>query len=215
MKTDWTPETLIAFERDIAETFNRGEIRAPVHLAGGNEEVLIEIFDRIAERDWVCGTWRAHYHCLLKGVPADELKAAIVAGRSIALCFPERRVICSAMVGGIVPLALGLAWASKRDGVDHQVWCFVGDMAMRSGLFQECEQYAVGHRLPIHFIVEDNRKSVATDTRAAWGQERRLMRGQRFPETVEYDYDLEWPHVGTGKFVIFPDNSLDHKSHGL
>lgn len=196
MKTDWTPETLIAFERDIEETFNRGEIRAPVHLAGGNEEVLIKIFETVLPGDWICGTWRFHYHCLLKGVPADDLKAAIVAGRSIALCFPEQKVICSAMVGGIVPIALGLAWAAKRAGRGERVWCFVGDMAATSGIYAECERYAVGHGLPLEIVVENNGLSVSTDTRAVWG-----MECGYFPEITEYEYKLDKPHVGTGQWV--------------
>lgn len=210
MKSIWTPESLIAFERDIAETFNRGQIRAPVHLAGGNEAQLIEIFRDVRQEDWICCTWRAHYHCLLKGVPADELKAAIVAGRSITLCFPEYRIISSAMVGGIVPIALGLAWAIKRKNLGERVWCFIGDMAATTGIVHECAIYARGHHLPIEFVVEDNKKSVSTDTIASWGQSNF---GFGLSGFRHYDYDLPHKHVGTGTFVIFPD--AEHKSHGL
>src|SRR6185437_16186857 len=99
-------------------------IQEPVHLDGGNEEQLIELFDKINERDWVFGAWRQHYHCLLKGVPPAVLKAEILAGRSIALCFPEQRIFSSAIVAGICPIALGVALAIKRDGGDEHVWCF-------------------------------------------------------------------------------------------
>ncbi len=191
--TNWTPESLAAFENDIADTFNRGEIKAPVHLAGGNETELIEIFEEVQPQDWCCGTWRFHYHALLKGVPADELKAAIVAGRSIALCFPDR-IICSALVGGIVPIALGLAWAVKRSGSGERVWCFIGDMAARGGLYHECVQYASGHALPITFIIEDNGLSVSTNTEASWGIKNDL-------DVRRYSYKLGWPHVATGKWV--------------
>ena len=196
MNTDWTPEKLIAFEKDLEETFNRGEIRAPLHLAGSNEESLIEIFQDIRPQDFVCGTWRSHYHCLLKGVPADELKAAIVAGRSIALCFKEQRVICSAMVGGIIPVALGLAWAIKHRGLDEKVWCFVGDMGACSGIAHESAQYASAHQLPLKVVIEDNSKSVDTDTQAAWGGERIFCTYDRL-----YEYELPHKHVGTGKWV--------------
>src|SRR5882672_2555148 len=108
---------LIAFEDSIAEAFNRGEIRAPVHLTSGNEEQLIEYFSKhVGPDDWICTTWRSHYHCLLKGVPPDELRAAIMAGRSISLCFPEHRIVSSAIAGGILPIALGIAMGSKRIG---------------------------------------------------------------------------------------------------
>ena len=196
MKTEWTPETLQAFEQDIADTFNAGKIKAPIHLSGGNEKALIQIFEKVQPNDWVAGTWRSHYHCLLKGVPADELKQAIVEGRSIALCFPEQRVICSALVAGIIPVALGLAWAAKRSGEAERVWCFLGDMAACTGLANECARYARGHGLPLTLVVENNFKSVATDTAASWGGYPRDWLAD-----IEYTYSLSWPHVGSGRWV--------------
>src|SRR5260370_4485620 len=150
------PEDLIAFEDEIAECFNRGEIKAPVHLAGGNERQLIDIFRDIRPADWVCGTWRAHYHALLKGVPRESVRAAILDGRSIALCFPDHRVLCSAIVGGIMPIALGIAWAIKRRGGSEWVYCFIGDMAAQTGIAHETMKYAAAFEVPITFIIEDN-----------------------------------------------------------
>ena len=144
---------LIAFEDEIRELFNAGKIAAPIHLASGNEDQLIDWFKRIKPNDWVFGTWRSHYHCLLKGVPPEKLKAKIVAGRSIGLCFPEHRILCSALVGGNAPLAVGMAMAIKRCGSDQQVYCFVGDMGATTGIFHECSNYTVGHQLPIKFII--------------------------------------------------------------
>ena len=196
MNTEWTIESLQAFEQDIADTFNRGEIRSPVHLSGGNERSLLDVFALVEPNDWVCATWRSHYHCLLKGVPADELKQAIIEGRSIALCWPHQRVICSAMVGGIIPVALGLAWAAKRDNKAERVWCFIGDMAECSGIASECSRYAEGHSLPLNIMIEDNGKSVATDTKISWGHAPPHTLGAYY-----YRYELGWPHVGTGKWV--------------
>ena len=63
-----TAEELIKFERDIGDTFDRGVIRAPIHLYIGNEENMIDIFKDInLEDDWVCCTWRNHYQALLPG----------------------------------------------------------------------------------------------------------------------------------------------------
>lgn len=192
-----TPEDLIAFEKDIAAEFEAGNIKAPVHLAGGNETQLIEIFKNIRPEDWVLCQWRSHYHCLLKGVPAAELKAAIIAGRSIALCFPEYRVLSSAIVGGIAPIAVGLAWSIKRCGGSERVYCFVGDMTAMSGVVGEAKQYISRHRLPMRFFIENNSKSVCTDTQQVWGP---------YPTEIQtdvYSYDLTWPHVGTGRWVSF------------
>src|SRR6185369_14348574 len=103
----YTPDDLRAFEDDIAEAFARGEIKAPIHLSGGNEEYLINLFKDIRPGDWALVGWRSHYHCLLKGVPPSDLKAAILDGRSVALNFPEARIIGSGIVGGTPPIAVG------------------------------------------------------------------------------------------------------------
>lgn len=192
-----TPEELLAFEEDIAAEFEAGNIPHPVHLAGGNEVQLIDLFQRIdKDVDWVACSWRSHYHALLKGVPPEQVKAAIMAGRSIALCFPEHRMISSAIVGGICPIALGIAWALKRSGERGTVWCFVGDMTAVTGIFTECVRYAMGHDLPIQFVLEDNGMSVCTPTREVWGTQMSSKFGG-------YSYKLTRPHVGTGKWVSF------------
>src|SRR5512147_2793322 len=104
-----TPQDLLAFEAEMALLFEEGKIRAPLHLAGGNEQQLIDVFKHIdLEHDWLACSWRSHYHCLLAGVPREEVKMAILNGRSIALCFPEYKVISSAIVGGIAPIAMGI-----------------------------------------------------------------------------------------------------------
>lgn len=191
-------EELIDFEDEMAAAFERGEIKAPLHLSKGNEQQLIGIFKNINDADWVCGSWRSHYHCLLKGVPQEELKDAILDGRSIGLCFPKQRVICSAIVGGIMPIALGLAWAIKREGGNNRVWCFIGDMTAHTGIAHEVARYAWAHDLPLEIICEDNGLSVGTVTEDAWGVCEELEHPFK-----TYFYRLEVPHVGTGKWVSF------------
>jgi pyruvate dehydrogenase E1 component alpha subunit len=204
-----TAEQLIGFEKTIADAYNSGVIRAPVHLSGGNEEQLIKIFKDVDEQDWVCSAWRSHYHCLLKGVPTQTFMEDIWAGRSITLCYPEQRVITSAIVGGIIPIALGIALGIKRQGGTEKVWCFVGDMTAVGGAFHEALNYAVGSDLPIKFIIEDNGKSVGTDTRDAWGPDSKSvldLYDYEFPYSsyiYYYQYELPWPHAGAGKWVEF------------
>jgi pyruvate dehydrogenase E1 component alpha subunit len=111
-----TAQELIAFESEIAAEFNAAKIRAPIHLYYGNEEKMIEIFRDVKPDDWVFCSWRSHYQCLLKGVPPAELKAEIMAGHSISLCFPKQRIVSSAIVGGITPIAVGTALSIKRKG---------------------------------------------------------------------------------------------------
>ena len=190
-------EQLIAFEQDIADEFNAGHIRAPIHLSGGNEKQLIEFFKDVRPTDWVCTNWRSHYHCLLKGVPPKKLKAAIMAGKSITLNFPEHRVISSAIVGGIIPIAVGIALGIKLSGGKERVFVFMGDMTMLTGIADECQRYSAGHKLPIMFIVENNHKSVCTDTQKAWGETKDALMYK------QYNYLLPFPHSGAGKRINF------------
>lgn len=204
-----TKDELIAFEADIAAEFNAAKIRAPIHLDGGNEDKLIELFDGIdSSKDWIFCTWRSHYKALLHGIPPEKVKAAIMGGHSISLTFLEHRFYSSAIVGGNLPIALGVAWAIKRAGKSDEqwVWAFTGDMAAHGGMFHECRQYAQGFGLPITFVVEDNGLSVCTDTVKAWSaapHERRPNSLRFQKHTVGYSYELPWPHSGAGRRVEF------------
>lgn len=185
-------EELISFETKVAKLFEAGKIHAPVHLSGGNEQELIEIFHNIKPSDWVFSTHRSHYHALLKGIPSDWLMAEILAGHSITINNAKHRFFSSAIVGGIIPIAVGIAMTGQT------VWCFVGDMAAKTGIFSECIKYARGHNLPIKFVVEDNGLSVCTPTNEAWGH---------IPSVVEedgyYKYKPTWPHQSSGVGVAF------------
>lgn len=192
---------LIAFERKVAESFNSAEIRAPIHLHGGNEDALIDIFKSIQPQDWVFSSWRSHYHCLLKGVPDETLYKDICDGKSITLVYPEHKIYTSAIVGGIVPIALGAALAVMRKGLDEHVYLFMGEMTSETGAAHESHKYAVANDLPITFIVEDNEKSVCTDTMATWGLKSPTLAGK--PKVIYYKYSLPWPHAGAGVRVQF------------
>lgn len=194
-------QDLIDFEEDIAELFNAGEIPYPVHLENGNEQRLIDIFEdlEIGPDDYVFGSWRLHLKALLKGVPKKSLKQAIMQGHSMALKFPEYRVYGSAIVGGIVPIALGAALGIKARHGNEAVFCFVGDMTSLTGIFNECVRYAEACDAPIRFIIEDNNTSVCTDTRETWGCED--LPKSRLIEN--YQYESKWPHAGAGKRAQF------------
>ena len=198
-----TAEELISFETEIAEAFNAAKIRAPVHLYSGNEAQMIEVFREVIPEDWVMCSWRSHYQCLLKGVPREQLKADILAGRSMSLCFPEYRVVSSAIVGGILPIAVGVALGLKRLGSTARVHCFMGEMTAETGMAHECIKYSANFQLPIRFIVEDNGKSVCSDTRETWNQPVLTWEGARHPLVVYYQYQTKYPHAGAGQRVQF------------
>lgn len=203
MQVTHPPDTLRAFERDIAERFLRREILSPVHLSGGNEADLIRIFEEhVDEADYVLCSWRSHAHCLLKGVPATEVRDAIIAGKSIALCFQQYRILSSGIAGGIAPIAVGLGMAIKRKGESRKVVCFLGDMSARMGIVRESIEYARNHKLPCEFFIEDNGLSVTTRTDDAWGEDAFNHLGD-YAHVHRYRYVNSWPHVGVGRHVAF------------
>jgi pyruvate dehydrogenase E1 component alpha subunit len=203
-----TKEQLIAFEEDIAATYDAAMIKAPVHLYNGNEDQIIKIFkdNKIGADDWVFCSWRSHYQCLLKGVPPERLKADIVAGRSISLCYPEYNIFSSAIVTGQLPIAVGTALALALQEKKGKVYCFLGDMTSETGSAHESIKFAINHKLPIKFIIEDNGKSVLTDTRRAWNVGKLSFEDLQYtlPEFIEYyKYQSKWPHAGAGKRIQF------------
>ena len=198
-----TKDQLIAFENEVAARFNAGKIRAPVHLYWGNEENIIKTLAGVRPQDWIFCSWRSHYQCLLKGVPEQEVMDEIMAGRSISLCFPEHRIYSSAIVGGVLPIAVGTALSMQRSGEDAKVYCFMGEMTAETGIAHECIKYSRNHKLPIHFIVEDNEKSVCTDTREAWNQPHLSFEDVQDEYISYYRYSTKYPHAGAGVRVQF------------
>ena len=194
---------LIEFEDDIANLFNQGKIRSPIHLYSGNEKFLINLFKKIKKNDWAFCSWRSHYQCLLKGVPPKKIKDEIINGKSISLCFIEHKIYSSAIVGGVLPIALGLAVSLKRKKSKNKVYCFVGDMTSETGIAHECIKYSIKKNLPIHFIIEDNGKSVCTDTRKTWSTKRLTYQNIKSKFVTYYKYKLKYPHAGAGKRVQF------------
>jgi pyruvate dehydrogenase E1 component alpha subunit len=194
----WDKHGLIQFERKMADHWESGKVRGPIHLSGGNEDQLIEIFKRVKKSDWVFSTWRSHYHALLKGVPSEWLEQEILEGRSITIINKEEKFYSSGIVGGIIPIAVGVAISNKRNGNDDVVWCFVGDMTYETGTFMENYKYAKNFDLPIKFVVEDNGVSTNTPTIETWNKKSEIP-----GDIIWYEYEKQWPHYGTGKWVIF------------
>ena len=194
---------LINFEDSIAKLFNEAKIKAPIHLYSGNEKFLINFFKKVKKNDWVFCSWRSHYQCLLKGVPPKKIKNEIIDGKSISLCFLDYKIYSSAIVGGSLPIAVGLAMSLKKKKSRNKVYCFIGDMTSETGIAHECIKYSRNKNLPIHFIVEDNRKSVCTDTRKTWSKKKLTYENVSDKFVTYYEYKLKYPHAGAGKRVQF------------
>lgn len=197
-------QELIDFELEIENLYKTSAIRGPIHLRNGNEDNLISIFKYYyRDGDYVFSTWANHLHALLAGIPSELVKARILEGQSMAMNFPEHKFYTSAIVGGILPIAVGVANTIKDD---RRVMCFIGDMAFRTGIAHESIIYAGNNGLPILFIVEDNGKSVGTPTNDICKNEIEDLvdfYNDLGAEVIYYKYDLSFPHSGTGNFISF------------
>lgn len=187
-------EQLIKFTDEIKEIYEKGKIKAPVHLSGINEDRLIEIFKGYKKGDWIFSTWRSSYHWLLSGRDPEELKKQILAGHSMHVY--GERFFTSSIVGGIAPIALGVAWGIKLNQSPAHVWCFVGDGAAECGIVKESIRYAEGHRLPIFYVIEDNGLCVRAKTQKVWGLGTKS-------KVITYKYTRKYPHAGSGVYVMF------------
>jgi len=189
---------LIDFEKRVQDAYESGKIKAPVHLSGNNEDQLIKIFKKIHKDDWVFSSWRNHYHALLHGFDPEKLFNLIVEGRSMGINSLEDRFYSSSIVGGSLPIALGVAQSIKLKKETSKVWCFIGDMTFETGTFHECYKYSRNFDLPIEFVVEDNNMSTNTPTDQTWNKKSKI------PDDVHYyEYERNFPHHGTGNWVLF------------
>lgn len=209
-----TKDLLIKFEEEIGDLFNQKQIKAPIHLYHGNENIMLNIFKNInIENDWVFCTWRNHYQALCKGIPPALLKDKILKGKSMVMNLPEYKFFCSSIVGGITPIATGTALALKLKKSTSKVWCFLGDMSAETGAFHESYKYSLNFNLPITWIIEDNFKSVLTPTQEVWNRNLPYyIDKNKFNENELYDYDKiiyyryennKYPHAGAGMRVQF------------
>jgi hypothetical protein len=196
--TDWTPDGLRSFVDKIAEHHDAGRLPFALHLPGGNEEQLIDIFSNINEGDYVLSTHRNMYHALLHGLPPEEVEDKILNGRSMFMFDRERNFYVSAIIGGPVAIAVGIAWALKRKGSNQRVWCFLGDGTEDTGHFAEAVRYVNGFDLPCTFIIEDDCMAVEAPKERRWGTSEDL----EWPSCViRYHYTKSRPHIRTGNFA--------------
>ena len=198
MKNKTTKKNLIDFELKVKKYYENKEIKAPIHLSGNNEDQLIKIFKKIKKEDWVFSSWRNHYHALLHGINPEWLFNEIIEGRGMGIINKKKKFYSSSIVGGILPIALGVALSLKKKREKNKVWVFIGDMTYECGIFHEVYKYSKNFKLPIKFVVEDNNLSTNTPTRVAWGKSSKILK-----DVIYYKYRRKYPHHGTGQWIMF------------
>lgn len=160
------------FEEKAAELYTEEKIRGFMHLYIGEEAVAVGAMQAIAPDDAVVSTYREHGHALARGIPAGAIMAEMYGkqegcsggrGGSMHLFDRGRRFFGgSAIVGGGLPLAVGLALADKMQGRRRVTACFFGEGAVAEGEFHESINLAALWRLPVLFLCENNLYAMGT-----------------------------------------------------
>ena len=165
------------FEEKSAEMYALAKIAGFLHLYIGEEAVAVGAIAAIRPDDYVISAYRDHGHCLAKGSDPKKVMAELFGkvgglckgkGGSMHLVDAERRFMGGyAIVGGHLPLATGLAFASQYQKGDQVVLCFFGEGAVPSGQAHEAFNLAALWKLPVIFICENNRYGMGTPVQRA------------------------------------------------
>jgi pyruvate dehydrogenase E1 component alpha subunit len=160
------------FEEAAGRAYQQGKIRGFLHLYVGQEAVAVGAISAAAPTDYIVATYREHAHYLARTGDARAAMAELygkspgtVGGRggSMHLFDAEKRFLGGwAIVGGHVPIAAGVAFASKYRDEPDVTLCFFGDGTANQGAFHEGLALAGLWKLPVIFICENNMYAMGT-----------------------------------------------------
>ena len=166
------------FEDKCAEMYYRGKMFGFVHLYNGQEAISTGVIGAMKKKhDWFCSTYRDHVHALSAGVPSFEVMSELFGketgcskgrGGSMHLFSKEHHLLGGyAFIGEGIPVALGAAFSSKYkrkvfkdNSSDAVTAAFFGDGTCNNGQFFECLNMAQLWKLPIIFVVENNKWAI-------------------------------------------------------
>jgi pyruvate dehydrogenase E1 component alpha subunit len=178
------------FEEKAAELYQAGMIRGFLHLYIGEEAVGAGAMQALTAEDNVVATYREHGHALARGLPAGGLMAEMFGrangcsrGRGGSMHFfdAERRFFGGyAIVGGGLPVAVGLALADKLRGDARITACFFGEGAVAEGEFHESLNLAELWQLPIIFLCENNLYAMGTAYALSEAQTNLMQKAQGY-----------------------------------
>jgi TPP-dependent pyruvate/acetoin dehydrogenase alpha subunit len=162
-------------EEEVARVYPTDKIKSPVHLSIGQEAVAVGVCEALRPEDVVFGTFRSHALYLAKGGDLNAMIAELYGkatgcargkGGSMHLVDVAHGVMgASAVVGTIIPNAVGFAYAAKLQRQDRVVVSLFGDGATEEGVFAESLNFAALRRVPALFVCENNFYSIHTHQR--------------------------------------------------
>jgi pyruvate dehydrogenase E1 component alpha subunit len=160
------------FEETCVELYSATKIRGFLHLYVGEEAAGVGVMQALRPDDAVVATYREHGHALARGIPATALMAEMYGrlegasrGRGGSMHIFDAKTHFyggNAIVGGGLPLAVGLALADKMQGRRRVTACFFGEGAVAEGVFHESLNLAALWDLPVLFCCENNLYAMGT-----------------------------------------------------
>jgi len=165
------------FEEKSAEMYALAKIAGFLHLYIGEEAIAVGAIAALRPDDYAISAYRDHGHCLARGSDPGQVMAELF-GKATGLCqgkggsmhlvdAPRRFMGGYAIVGGHIPLATGLAFATKYQHLDLVTVCFFGEGAIPSGQAHEAFNLAALWKLPVIFVCENNRFGMGTPVERA------------------------------------------------
>ena len=159
-------------EDKCAELYTTMKIRGFMHLYDGEEAIAVGVLEALTQDDAVVATYREHGHALIRGLSAGSILAEMYGkqegcsrgrGGSMHLFDDKMRFYGgNAIVGGGLPIAVGLALADKMQQKKRVTSCFFGDGAVAEGEFHESMNLASLWKLPVLFVCENNLYAMGT-----------------------------------------------------
>lgn len=183
------------FEEKCAELYGAGKIRGFLHLYIGEEAIAAGAFPLLGPDDAIVSTYREHGHAIARGVTMRSILAEMFGkvegccrgrGGSMHLFDASKRFYGgNAIVGGGIPLAVGMALAEKLRGGSHVTACLFGDGAVAEGEFHESMNLAALWKLPVLFLCENNQYAMGTALARHQSQQNLAVKAQSYRMEVE------------------------------
>lgn len=178
------------FEEKSAELYTKEKIRGFLHLYNGEEAVAVGVLKTLTEDDNILCTYREHGHAIARGVDLGSIMAEMYGkiegcsmgrGGSMHLFDASKKFYGgNAIVGGHLPLAVGMALASKKQQQNNITCCFFGEGAIAEGEFHEAMNLAALWEVPVLFLCENNGYGMGTALRYSHSVQELEKKGEAY-----------------------------------
>jgi pyruvate dehydrogenase E1 component alpha subunit len=213
------------FEESAEDAYMRGLVHGTMHLSIGQEASAVGVCTALETSDFITSTHRGHGHCIAKGAQVSRMFAEFFGkedgycrGRGGSMHIADvstGNLGANGIVGGGIPIAVGVALSMKKQKRRSVVVSFFGDGANNEGVFHEALNMASVWKLPVVFVCENNGYGMSTSTErstavkdvaeraAAYSMPGRIVDGNAFAEVAQASFDaVERARRGDGPSLI-------------